>query len=131
MAADVAPCTRDRLQVVRRLGADGQPAQPLQPGRDELGGVRGEHGEQPGQVGAVPVPRHVGLAEPDQAGGAEPAEELPGPVQAHDRGGRSPGTVQASVGQADPHRQPDDRRAEQDVAPNSNVRDGHPSPATK
>jgi hypothetical protein len=94
VAADVAPRARDGLQVVRRPAADGQPAQPLQPGRDEVGGVRGEHREQPGQVGAVPVAGHVGLAEPDQAGRAEPAEELAGPVDVHDRGRRSPAAVQ-------------------------------------
>jgi hypothetical protein len=76
VAADVAPRARDGLQVIRRLAADGQLAQPLQPGRHQLGGVRGEDGEQPGQVGAVPVAGQVGLAEPDQAG----AER--GPVRA-------------------------------------------------
>ena len=85
VAADVAPRARDGLQVIRRLAADGQLAQPLQPGRHQLGGVRGEDGEQPGQVGAVPVACHVRLAEPDQAGGADAAEEIPGTVQHHDR----------------------------------------------
>jgi len=85
--------------------------------------VRGEHGEQAGQVGAVPVAGHVGLAEPDQAGGAEAAEEVPGPAHDHDRGGRTTRTqhlmalyltaLEPAVRQLDPQRQPGHRRGEQ------------------
>ncbi len=108
MAADVAPGARDGLQVVARLAADGEPPQALQPGRHELGGVLGQDGEQRGQVlpvfgqRTVPVAGHVGLAEPDQAGGAEPAVELPGPAQHHDRGVRSPAADDLAAGEPDP-----------------------------
>ena len=81
-----------------RRAAHRERAHSLQPGRDEAAGVFGEHGEQPGQVGAVPVAGHVGLAEPDQAGVAEAAEELPGPVQDHDRCGRRGCSAQAFCG---------------------------------
>ena len=113
MAADVAPGALDGLRVVGRLAAHGQRAQPLQPGRHELVDMSGEDGEQPGQVGAVPVAGHVGLAEPDQAGGTEAAEELPRPVQDHDRGGRGLRAEDPAVRQPDPQRQPGHRGVEQ------------------
>ena len=113
VAADVAPGALDGLHVVRRLAAHGQRAQPLQPGRHEVVDMSGEDGEQPGQVGAVPVAGHVGLAEPDQAAGTEAAEELPRPVQDHDRGGRILRAEQPAVRQPDPQRQLGYRGSEQ------------------
>ena len=85
--------------VCRSSGGWRRTASRRSQGGDEVGGVRGEHGEQPGQVGAVPVAGQVGLAEPDQARRAEPAEELAGPVNVHDRGRRSPAAVQPPANQ--------------------------------
>jgi hypothetical protein len=105
VTADVAARAFPGLRVIRRLLAHRELAQPLLPGRHEVAHVGGEDGEQAGQVGAVPVAGHVRLAEADQAGGAEAAEEVPGPVQDHDRGGRRTPADQLSVREPDPQRQ--------------------------
>lgn len=52
-----------------------QPLQSLQRGRDQVGGVPGEHREGGHQVGGVPLAGQVGLAEPDQTAGADPGVE--------------------------------------------------------
>ena len=99
MVTDVAAGTFSCLPVGGRRTADGDRAQPLQPGRDEVGDVAGQDGEKFGQVRAVPVAGQIGLAEADQAGGAEPAEERPWPVQEHDRGSGGSRSEQPTVGE--------------------------------
>ena len=61
----------------------------MQPPGDGHVHLPGEHGEQAGQVVGVPVTGHVGLAEPDQPGGADPLVEVPRPVQRQDRRARA------------------------------------------
>jgi hypothetical protein len=91
----------------------GERAQPLQVRRHEVADLRGEDGEQRGQVVAVPLSCHVGLAEPYEASGAEPAEESGRPVDDHHRiVGGSP-AERSAVGQAYPQGQSRRRGGEQ------------------
>ena len=113
VAADVTAGAVAGLLVGGRRAAYRQRAHPLQRGRDEVAGAGGEHSQQAGQVGAVPVAGQVRLAEPDQAGGAEAAEELPGPVQDHDRRVRGVRAEQTAVREPHSQRQRRHRAGEQ------------------
>ena len=81
-AARPATCSA----VVTAAGGARPAAQPLQPAPARASSTcAAKTAQQPGQVGGVPVAGHVRLAEPDEAGGAEPAEERRRVAQQHDR----------------------------------------------
>ena len=82
MVGDVALAGGGGAAVQAGLMLHDDVAQPLQPRRDQRGHLVGEDGQQPGEVVGVPVARHVRLAEPDQAAGADPAVERLGPHRA-------------------------------------------------
>ena len=99
VSADVAARAVPGLVVNRRLPAHGHPAQPLQRRRHQVADVRGEDGQQAGQVRRIPLAGQVGLAEPDQAAGTEPGVESGWVVQHHDRRAERPGAEIPATGQ--------------------------------
>jgi hypothetical protein len=66
--------------------------------RRQLDQPPGEDGEHAGQVLGVPGPGLIGLAEADQAVGAEPGEELDRAHQPHDRRVRSAAPAEPASG---------------------------------
>jgi hypothetical protein len=90
-----------------------QSPQPLQLPRDQPVHPAAEQGQQPGQVIALPVARHVGLAESDQAASADPPVEVGGAVQQQPRRAGAAGPEGPAAGRHHPDRQPPGRHREQ------------------
>jgi len=105
---DVVAGTLDGVVLVRGLAVQHGVAQPVEHRGHEFPHVRREGRQHSGQVVGGPVAGHVGLAEADRAGGAEPVEERARPDQAKDRVRRAPTAVASSARLDDAQRDPSD-----------------------
>lgn len=104
MGVDVAAGAVEGVAPLGGLPVCPQGAQPLQRPGDELGDVRGEHGEDGRQVRRVPFAGHVGLAEADESSGADAAVEDLGVGDQH--GGTARAEDRAAVAEPAAQREP-------------------------
>ncbi len=85
VVADVVPGALGGVELRRGPAQRPEAAQPLEGAGHEVGGVVGEHGQHADEVGCVPLPGHVGLAEADEPARADPPEEGVGVADVHER----------------------------------------------
>src|SRR5262249_53366652 len=81
---------------------DGEAAELLPALRYQPGQVTGQHGQDGAEVGSVPGPGEVRLAEPDQQPAPEPGEELVGPMDGQLRTAHPEGSTLEMDGDREP-----------------------------